>query len=269
MPSNEGIPLKIMKTQQNHFSAVIFDLDGVITDTAAVHSASWKKMFDDFLQVYATNSQTAFRAFSHEDDYLPFVDGKPRNQGVSSFLDSRGIEIPLGDISDPPELETIYGLGNRKNEIFNHIIAGGNFRVFTSTVEFIHQCRKTGIRVGVASSSKNCGTVLEAAELLDLFETRVDGIESARLGLKGKPEPDIFTTACQNLGVTIERTVIVEDAVSGVQAGRKGNFGLVLGIARESNAKELKENGADLVVTDMAEISFDSINEWFATKSRC
>ncbi|MFP4469201.1 MAG: beta-phosphoglucomutase family hydrolase, partial [Bacteroidales bacterium] len=246
-----------------NFSAVIFDLDGVITQTALVHSAAWKKMFDDFLTEWAAKTGKPFRQFDHERDYLPYVDGKPRYKGVQSFLEHRGIGIPFGDPSDPPEMETVCGLGNRKNKVFNEVLERDGVRVYPSTVALIHELKEKNIRVGVASSSKNCRVVLEAAGILDLFETRVDGEVSAELGLHGKPEPDIFTVAADNLGVTYDRAVVVEDAVSGVQAGRNGNFGLVLGIAREGNEKELRQNGADIVVQDIADIGFDGIVDWF------
>jgi beta-phosphoglucomutase family hydrolase len=244
--------------------AVIFDLDGVITRTASVHSAAWKQMFDEFLKTHAEKTGEPFREFTHTYDYLPYVDGKPRYKGVASFLESRGIGLPYGDPADIPGRETVCGLGNRKNELFNEMIARGDVEVFSTTVDFIEDLRDKDIRVGVASSSKNCRAILDAVGLLDLFDTRVDGIVSAELELKGKPEPDIFTTACDNLGVHYDRAVIVEDAVSGVQAGLRGNFGLVLGIARENNELELKLNGADIVVKDMGEIDIDDVEEWFS-----
>lgn len=248
-----------------HFDAVIFDLDGVITKTALVHSSAWKKMFDDFLFQYSQKHNIPFKEFTHSGDYLPFVDGKPRYKGVQDFLSSRGIELPFGDPSDSFDSETICGLGNRKDHAFNEILKKDGVGVYDSTVRLINQLKENGIRVGVASSSKNCAPVLEAAGLLHLFETRVDGVVSAELKLKGKPEPDIFTTAADNLGVSYERTAIVEDAVSGVQAGKKGDFGLVLGVAREENENELLVNGADLVVTDLSEITLEGINDWFAS----
>ncbi len=253
--------------QPTHFKAVIFDLDGVITDTAAVHSQAWKQMFDEYLRSQAEITGAPFLEFSHEADYLPYVDGKPRYQGVASFLESRQVHLPFGDPDDPPDRQTVCGLGNRKNQLFNQMIAGGNVTVFPSSVALLHQLIKAGIRLGVASSSKNCAAVLKAVSLLDLFETRVDGVVSAELGLKGKPHPDIFTTACRNLGVPNHLAVVVEDAVSGVQAGHNGNFGLVLGIAREGNAAELKENGADLVVSDLSEIDIPQIEAWFEAHS--
>ncbi len=248
------------------FTAVIFDLDGVITQTALVHSTAWKEMFNAFLRSREEKHGEPFREFTHNDDYLPYVDGKPRYKGVASFLESRNITIPFGDPSDLPEAETACGLGNRKNLVFNEILDRDGVKIYDSTVDLIHELRKEGIRIGVASSSKNCRPVLEAAGLLHLFETRVDGIVSAELGLQGKPEPDIFTTACDNLGVDYDTSVIVEDAVSGVQAGRAGNFGLTLGIAREENTRELLINGADIVIEDMTELGgIAGIDRWFET----
>jgi beta-phosphoglucomutase family hydrolase len=248
---------------KNHFDAVIFDLDGVITQTALVHSSAWKTMFDGFLREREEKYGETFREFTHTSDYLPFVDGKPRYKGVEDFLKSRGINIPFGDPSDTHDMETVCGLGNRKDYAFNEILKRDGVGVYESTVELIHQLKAENIRVGVASSSKNCGPVLEAAGLLHLFETRVDGVVSAEMKLKGKPEPDIFTTAADNMGVSYHRSVIVEDAVSGVQAGQKGNFGLVIGVAREENSRELLLNGADVVVEDLEETGIDRINEWF------
>lgn len=248
-----------------HFDAVIFDLDGVITQTALAHSAAWKKMFDEFLQFYAKKQGSEFREFTHKDDYLPFVDGKPRYKGVADFLTSRGIELPEGTPDDAPGFDTICALGNKKNEAFNEVLARDGVTVYPSTVSLMEELRSKGYRVGVASSSKNCEQVLETAGLLHLVETRVDGVVSAEIGLKGKPEADIFTTAADNLGCTYDRCIVVEDAVSGVQAGRNGRFGLVLGLAREENAHELLINGADIVLEDMAETSIEKLNEWFAT----
>ncbi|MDY0104182.1 MAG: HAD-IA family hydrolase [Lentimicrobium sp.] len=247
----------------NRFDAVIFDLDGVITKTALVHSTAWKKMFDDYLKEREQKHHEPFREFTHVGDYLPFVDGKPRYKGVNDFLTSRGIELPFGDPSDGHELETVCGLGNRKDFAFNEILKRDGVQVYESTHAFILALKDAGIKVGVASSSKNCKPVLEAANLLHHFETRVDGVVSAELHLNGKPEPDIFTRAADNLGVTYDRAVIVEDAVSGVQAGHKGAFGLVIGVAREENAHELLINGADIVVEDLSEIDIDKINQWF------
>ncbi len=246
-----------------NFDAVIFDLDGVITKTALVHAAAWKKMFDEYLRSREKRLDEPFKEFTHSGDYLPYVDGKPRYKGVASFLESRGIDIPFGEPSDDPEKETVCGLGNRKNIMFNKVLDEQGVEVYDTTVELLEDLKKTGIRIGVASSSKNCKPVLEKAGLMHFFETRVDGVVSAEIGLSGKPEPDIFTTACDNLGVEYHRSVVVEDAVSGVQAGKKGNFGLVLGVARENNVNELYVGGADIVVEDLGEIGLEGISQWF------
>jgi len=249
------------------FHAAIFDLDGVITKTALVHSAAWKEMFNDYLHYREQRYAESFREFTHADDYLPYVDGLARYKGVAAFLKSRGINIPFGDPSDAPDKETVCGLGNKKNIYFNRILDKDGVDVYGSTIDLIIQMKAAGIRTGVASSSKNCESVLAAAGLADLFETRVDGVVSAALGLKGKPEPDIFTTACANLGTDPENSVVFEDAVSGVQAGKNGNFGLVIGIAREGNQHDLLSNGADLVVEDVEELGgLDGLNDSFRQK---
>jgi beta-phosphoglucomutase family hydrolase len=236
------------------FDAVIFDLDGVITKTALTHTSAWKKMFDEYLHTREEKHNEPFKEFTKED-YLNYVDGKPRYKGVASFLESRGIDLPWGSPEDSTEKETICGLGNRKNEAFNEVLKREGAEVYPSTKKLLFELKVAGVKLGVASSSKNCKAVLEAVDLLHLFGTRVDGVVSAELGLHGKPEPDIFTTACENLGVKPENSIVVEDAVSGVQAGAKGNFGLTLGVAREGNAEELQNNGADHVVTDLEEVN--------------
>jgi beta-phosphoglucomutase family hydrolase len=248
-----------------NFDAVIFDLDGVITKTALVHGSAWKKMFDEYLHSREERFGESFKEFTHADDYLPYVDGKPRYKGVDSFLKSRGIDIPFGDPSDAPEKETVCALGNRKNLLFNLVLDEEGVTVYESTVELIKELKAAGVRIGVASSSKNCKPVLETANLLHYFETRVDGVVSAEIGLHGKPEPDIFTTACDNLGVEYHRAIVVEDAVSGVQAGKKGNFGLTIGVAREENVRELQMNGGDIVVEDLGELTVEDLDNWFAT----
>ncbi len=248
--------------QKLNFDAVIFDLDGVITKTATVHSTAWKKMFDEYLKNRESKHNEIFKEFSLQD-YLSYVDGKPRYEGVKSFLGSRGIDIPFGSFEDSTEQETICGLGNRKNDAFNEVLEKEGVESYESTVNLMKELASHNIRIGVASSSKNCLKILQSASLIGMIETRVDGVVSVELGLKGKPNPDIFTRAADNLGVTYDRTVVVEDAVSGVAAGKKGNFGLILGLARENNHKELKQNGADIVVSDISEISLDEINEWF------
>ena len=246
-----------------NFDAIIFDLDGVITKTAEVHAAAWKKMFDEFLTDLASKTGGVFKEFDYITDYLPYVDGKPRYNGVQDFLKSRNIQLPFGTPDDDIELETVCGLGNRKNKTFNEVLDKDGVRVFESTVELMHRVKKEGLKLGVASSSKNCRSVLKTAHLFDIVDTIVDGTDSAQLGLKGKPQPDIFTTAADNMGVSYHRSVVVEDASSGVAAGKAGNFGLVLGLAREHNVEELYRHGADLVVADIEEIKFEGINQWF------
>ncbi len=244
--------------------AVIFDLDGVITNSTPLHSQAWKEMFDRFLKDQAEQTSTPFREFTHEEDYLAYVDGKPRYFGVKSFLESRGFDIPFGDPSQEPGQDTICALGNLKNQLFNQLLTDRGVEIYASSVEFIHTLKESGIPLGLATSSKNATRVLELTGLIDLFQTRVDGIVSAELGLEGKPSPDIFQTACDQLGAAYDRSVIIEDANSGVEAGYRGHFGLVLGVARENNKEELELHGADLVVEDLQEISLADIHNWFA-----
>ena len=249
------------------FSAVIFDLDGVITKTALVHASAWKKMFDDYLQYRSEKYSEPFIEFTHNNDYLPYIDGKPRYKGVESFLESRGISIPFGMPEDSANAETICGLGNKKNLAFNEILVKEGVEVYPSTLALMNELREAGIKMGVASSSRNCKQVLERANLLHYFSTRVDGEILVELGLHGKPEPDIFIAAAKNLNVPFHQSVIIEDAVSGVQAGRKGNFGLIIGIARENNEQELRENGANVVVTDLQDIGgIEGIEESFRNR---
>ncbi|NHZ85063.1 MAG: beta-phosphoglucomutase family hydrolase [Planctomycetia bacterium] len=248
-----------------NFRAVIFDLDGVITQTSQVHSTAWKNMFDEYLRYRQEEFGEPFNEFTHDNDYLPFVDGKPRYEGVKAFLRARGIDLPFGDPQDPPNNETVCSLGNRKNQKFNEVLVRDGVKVYDSTITLIKELKKQGIHVGIASSSKNCDKVIKTAGIKNLFETCVDGITSAELRLNGKPEPDIFTTACNNLGIDNDQAVVVEDAVSGVRAGVKGNFGLVVGVARENNKNELKSNGADIVVTDLGELTISLLVDWFKT----
>jgi len=244
------------------FRAVIFDMDGVVTKTALVHSLAWKNMFDEYLRFREQAHGEPFREFTHADDYLRYVDGRPRYQGIIAFLNSRSIGLPYGSPDDSSRAETICGLGNRKNELFNRAVEQAGVERYESTVKLIEDLRTQHVRVGLATSSKNGELVLRKAGIYDLFETHVDGVVSARLGLKGKPEPDIFTTACANLHVAPDESIVVEDAVSGVQAGVKGKFALVLGVAREHNVGELKANGADIVVEDLSETSVAMLDHW-------
>jgi HAD superfamily hydrolase (TIGR01509 family) len=243
--------------------AVIFDLDGVITNSTPLHSSAWKEMFDGFLRSWSEQHDLPFREFTHEEDYLAYVDGKPRYQGVESFLESRGIELPYGKPTDKPGYDSACALGNLKNELYNRQLSEQGVEVYASTVDFIHQLKHAGIPLGLATSSKNATRVLEIAGLKDLFQSQVDGLVSAELGLQGKPFPDIFQAACDRLGAAYERSVIIEDANSGVEAGHRGHFGLVIGVARENNREELELYGADLVVEDLQELSLDELENWF------
>jgi beta-phosphoglucomutase family hydrolase len=246
------------------FDAVIFDMDGVITKTALTHAAAWKKMFDEYLLKREAEHGEKFVEFTHAGDYLPYVDGKPRYKGVQSFLESRAINIDFGDPSDEAGKETVCGLGNGKNNAFNEVLDKEGVEVYPSTIALLNELKEAGIKLGVASSSKNCKPVLERVDLLNMFEARVDGVVSAELGLHGKPEPDIFTTACDIVKADYSKSIVVEDAVSGVQAGVKGNFGLTIGIARENNTKELEAAGAHIVVEDLDEINgLDGLNKIF------
>jgi beta-phosphoglucomutase family hydrolase len=248
------------------FDAAIFDMDGVITQTAAVHSLAWKRMFDEYLRARAIARREPFEEFTHAYDYRTYVDGRPRYQGVEAFLKSRGIILPFGTPEDSSEQETVCGLGNRKNAHFNRIIESAGVVVYESTIALIHSLRAHGVRVGLATSSKNSAVILSKTHTASLFGTVVDGIVSETQGLKGKPEPDIFTTAARNLGVPCARAIVIEDAVSGVQAGARGGFALVIGVARENNMAELRENGADLVVRDLDETSLEKINDAIRAK---
>jgi alpha,alpha-trehalase len=247
---------------KSRHDAVIFDLDGVVTQTAAVHAAAWKRLFDTYLAERAARAGTspggaadpALRPFDLEVDYRLHVDGKPRYDGVRDFLASRGIDLPAGDPADSPELETVCGLGNRKNAFFNAEVEEHGVKTFPSTIALIHELRGAEIKVGLMSSSKNTAMVLDVTGTTDLFEVRVDGVVAAEIGLPGKPDPAMYLEAARRLGVDAERAVVVEDALSGVEAGRRGGFALVIGVDRLDQAAALAEAGADVVVDDLAEV---------------
>ncbi len=251
--SHETTPFRIAA---NEYDAVIFDLDGVITNTASVHAGAWKRMFDEFLSRHASRNGLPFQAFEIETDYRVYVDGKPRLDGVRSFLQSRGIQLPEGRPEDPPDAETIHALGRRKNADFLKRIREDGVDVYDSTVNWIHNAKRHGLKTAVISSSKSCALILDSVDLADLFDVRVDGVDSEMLGIPGKPAPDIFLEAARQLQVKPERAVVVEDAVSGVQAGRAGKFGRVIGIARSGGREALLSHGADVVVEDLSEIGF-------------
>jgi|SRR6516165_687091 beta-phosphoglucomutase family hydrolase len=239
---------------RDHYDAVLLDLDGVITDTANMHAACWKQMFDEYLQKRAGERGEQFCPFELATDYRLHVDGKPRFDGVRDFLTARGIQLPEGSPDDAPQAETVCGLGNRKNELVNKVIEEVGVEPYEGTVKLIHQLRDQGFKIAVVTSSQNCEAVLKAAKLDAFFEVRVDGNTIHAQQLAGKPAPDTFLTAAQQLGVDPKRAVVVEDAISGVEAGRNGNFGLVIGVARKGNAEELQQHGAHLVVNDLGEL---------------
>jgi beta-phosphoglucomutase family hydrolase len=232
----------------------LFDLDGVLTQTAKVHSAAWKEMFDEYLQCRADRGDEAFVPFDPGEDYNEYVDGKPRYDGVRSFLESRGIELPDGTPDDPPSAETIDGLGNRKNELVLELIERDGVDAYEGSIRYVKAARDAGLRRAVVSSSTNCRDVLEAAGMIDLFEEIVDGNVARAEGLKGKPAPDTFLAGARKLGLEAAESVVFEDAVAGVEAGRAGAFGFVVGVDRVGHADALRAHGADVVVQDLAEL---------------
>ncbi len=233
---------------------IIFDLDGVITQTAKVHARAWKSLFDRYLKEQADKKNEKFTPFDITRDYRTFVDGKPRYDGVKSFLNSRGIDLPWGDPSDEPDKETICGLGNRKNAIFNDYLEQQGAQVYEDTLSLVYELKKQGWKMAVISASKNCIPVLSSVGILDWFDTVVDGILSEQLKIKGKPEPDIFFEAAGRIGITPERAVVFEDATAGVSAAKKGKFYRVIGVNRADNEAILKKAGADVVFSDLCEI---------------
>ncbi len=250
-----------------HFQAGIFDLDGVVTHTARVHAHAWKEMFDEYLKEHSERNGIEFVPFDRKDDYRIYVDGKPRYKGVESFMQSRGIDLPFGTPEDDPHMETYCGLGNRKNELYNELLKVDGVDVFDTTVEFIKELHTRGVRVGLMSSSKNTLTILRLTELEDLFECRVDGVVAEKLGLRGKPHPDSYIKAAEELGVQPENAFVVEDAVSGVEAGTRGRFGLVIGVDRVGHPEDLVQAGADVVIADMGEITVDQVNDLFESRT--
>jgi alpha,alpha-trehalase len=239
---------------RERLDAVLFDLDGVLTATAKVHAACWKKMFDDFLRRRAESSAEPFVPFDIDSDYKRYVDGKPRYDGVSSFLDSRGIWLPYGDPEDPVDRETVCGLGNRKSEMVVDALETEGVESYEGSVALVKLLRRDGFKTAVVSSSNNCEAVLNAAGIAELFDVRVDGLVAGRLSLPGKPAPDTFIEAAKELGVEPARAAVVEDAIAGVEAGRDGGFGLVIGVAREGDPRALREHGAHIVVSDLGEL---------------
>ena len=234
--------------------ACLIDLDGVLTDTATVHAEAWKQMFDEFLRVRATREGAPFVPFDVISDYDEYIDGKQRFDGVRSFLSSRGIELPEGAHDDPPDAETIGGLGNRKNQLALAMIHSRGVRAYEGSVRFVLAAREVGLRRAVVSASANCREVLEAAGIAELFEARVDGVVAEREHLRGKPAPDMFLAAARIVGVQPGEAAVFEDALAGVAAGRAGRFGYIVGVDRVGQADALRAHGADIVVSDLAEL---------------
>jgi beta-phosphoglucomutase family hydrolase len=232
----------------------LFDLDGVLTKTATVHAAAWKKMFDSFLRDRSRQTGEPFVPFDPVADYDAYVDGKPRADGTRSFLASRGIELPEGSEDDQPDAQTVHGLSNRKNQIVLRRIREDGVEAYPGSVRYVRAARDAGLHRAVVSSSANCRDVLAAAHIEDLFEAAIDGIVAERDHLRGKPAPDTYLAGARALGLEPAEAVVYEDALAGVEAGRAGRFGYVVGVDRVGQAAALREHGADLVVTDLGDL---------------
>ena len=244
------MPVEVLGTT---IDAFLFDLDGVVTRTAAIHARAWKRLFDEFLASLEGDPER-LAPFRLPADYLAYVDGKPRYEGVRSFLQSRAIDLPWGDPQDSPDARTVCGLGNRKDRYFNEVLAEQGVEVFPTTIALVGALRAPGVRTACVSSSKNCRSILERAGIIELFDGIFDGRDLEREGLAGKPHPDAFLRAAERLGAAPARSAVVEDALSGVAAGRAGGFGLVIGVDRGAGREALLAAGADVVVADLAEL---------------
>ncbi|MGD1172920.1 beta-phosphoglucomutase family hydrolase [Mycobacterium seoulense] len=241
-----GLPEKV--------HACLFDLDGVLTDTASVHTKAWKAMFDDYLSERAERTGEKFVPFDAAADYRQYVDGKKREDGVRSFLQSRGIDLPDGSPDDPGDAETVYGLGNRKNDMFQQVLRKDGVEVFEGSRRYLEAASAAGLGIAVVSSSANTRDVLEITGLDRFIQQRVDGVTLRDEHIAGKPAPDSYLRGAELLGVPADAAAVFEDAISGVQAGHAGNFGYVVGVDRVGQADDLRRNGADVVVTDLAEL---------------
>lgn len=237
-----------------HVTACLFDLDGVLTQTAKVHNAAWTETFNAFLRDRAAATGEPYRPFDPGPDYNRYVDGRQRADGVRSFLASRGITLPEGTPDDPPEADTVNGVGNRKNVILLKRIHTDGVDVYPGSVAYLEAAAAAGLRRAVVSASANCRAVVAAAGLDPLLEARVDGVVARERGLRGKPHPDTFVAGADLLGVAPANAAVFEDALAGVAAGRAGGFGYVVGVDRVGQAEELRAHGADVVVTDLAEL---------------
>ncbi len=236
----------------SELQAFLFDLDGVVTRTASIHATAWKRLFDDYLQQRARADGAPFVPFNLVNDYQDYVDGRPREAGVRSFLAARGLTLPVGSPDDGPQVETLNGLGARKDQYFLHTLAQDGVEAFEGTVSFVREARARGVRTAIVSSSTNCAAVLDAAGLTLMFDVRVDGVDLRRLALKGKPAPDMFLEAARRLETPTARAVVFEDALVGTEAGHAGGFRLVFGIGEGDHAADLRAHGADIVVADLS-----------------
>jgi beta-phosphoglucomutase family hydrolase len=236
------------------FDAFLLDLDGVITRTAELHASAWKRLFDEYLPAHAARHGTPLAPFDIATDYRAHVDGKPRGAGVRDFLASREVRLPAGTPQDDPAAETVHGLGKRKDRYFLDLLERQGATVYQSAIALVRQARAHGVQTAVVSSSRNTATVLRVARLTDLFQVRVDGVEASRIGLAGKPDPAMFLEAARRLGVPPARGVVFEDATAGVEAGRRGGFGLVVGVGDHEHAEQLRQHGAHVVVADLGSI---------------
>ncbi|MDB4954064.1 MAG: Beta-phosphoglucomutase [Myxococcales bacterium] len=245
-------PAQVKLGLPSSVQACLFDLDGVLTQTATLHAAVWQQTFDDYLRARAASLGERFRPFDPTQDYAQYVDGKPRSDGVRSFLAARGIQLPEGNQDDPPSAQTIHGIGNHKNEILLHLLREQRVATYESSVRYVRAAREAGLKTAVVSSSKNCREVLLSAGIADLFDVRIDGIIAEEQHLAGKPAPDTYLAAARALAVEPARAVVFEDALAGVEAGHAGHFGYVVGVDRIGQASELRHHGADVVVQDLA-----------------
>jgi beta-phosphoglucomutase family hydrolase len=240
----------------DHITTCLFDLDGVLTDTASVHNAAWKRTFDDYLRERANRTGEPFVAFDSGADYARYVDGRPRADGVRTFLRSRDIELPEGNPDDPPDAETMHGLGNRKNDALQQAIERDGVTVYEGSRQYLKAAVEAGLRRVVVSSSANTEQVLRVTGLLELVEGRIDGVTIARRGLAGKPAPDTFVEGARCVQATPQESAVFEDAIAGVEAGSAGRFGFVVGVNRvnDEHGRQLREHGASVVVADLSEL---------------
>lgn len=260
--SSSRCKLKTASNNMKKYQAGIFDLDGVITRTARHHKKAWRKLFDDFRQYLRRQGESTFEPY-HEEDYIQYIDGKPRHDGLRSFLESRDIELPEGKPEDQLEDQTIYGLGNHKNDLFLQVLEEEGVDVYPDAINQIRRWKEQGLKTAIISASKNCQHILEKAKLKNLFQVRVDGVAAEERGLSGKPAPDIFLEAAKELDVSPQEAFIVEDSIAGVRAGADGHFGLVVGIVRNADEEELQEAGADIVISRLGQLDLSNQDQPF------